>query len=441
MKDGDSMKKKRQRLMIMMIAIVVLVIVVGLLDRMTIHVLGSLFKIAGLLILFFVALGGAKRCKNKGMLFIGVSLLGSVILMGLFHLDVTNHSLENDVTYEFMMFYDLSILYEIVLFILGFTLFFKVEVLNISKVLLTEMAVFIGVLFVVFGFNVYVRFDDVDQYTLYMLISRIVFMVGYLSMIVIVFMKRKACTYEYKRVGLVFLLFMIGQGVLLISQTSSFVLAMHWIVELSAIGYLGYIMYDMAYFKVISDNEETIEEARDRIESLARIDELTYVANRKYLFESLDKSFRLSKREKEPIALLMVDIDDFKEYNDRFGVAHGDSILKRIALSLEKSCLRPLDFVGRYGGEEFLVFLPYTDFEGTMEVCKRMMKNIHDMRIRHYQKENEFLTVSIGFSVIIPEEGVKIDEPIKAANDYMLKVKNTGKNDFMGVDLTKGEIE
>jgi diguanylate cyclase (GGDEF)-like protein len=165
------------------------------------------------------------------------------------------------------------------------------------------------------------------------------------------------------------------------------------------------------------------------------------IANRRFLFENLKKSFRLAKREQHSIAFLMVDIDDFKYYNDLFGHLHGDSVLKRVAKAVATASKRPLDFTGRYGGEEFLVVLPNSDFDGACIVSQRILKAVQDLRIKHYKKADKFLSVSVGFSVIRPTQDDTIDDVIAVADEYLYKVKGTGKNHYMGTTMTKGEKE
>jgi len=182
-----------------------------------------------------------------------------------------------------------------------------------------------------------------------------------------------------------------------------------------------------------------LEAKNNLLYDLSRIDELTNVPNRRSLFESLDKTLRFSKREKQTMVVLMIDIDDFKGYNDTFGHLHGDSILIRVANAINKECKRPLDFSGRYGGEEFLVVLPNSDFEAGRVLCERIIKSIRELRIVRFDKEDQFLSVSIGYASISPTVETTTDYPLLEADNQLYKVKESGKNNYLGINLDQGE--
>jgi diguanylate cyclase (GGDEF)-like protein len=262
---------------------------------------------------------------------------------------------------------------------------------------------------------------------------------GYLVSISLVSLNRSSLSINYKYILLILGLFILHSVKEIIAVDINALNVLFNVLEIFALSFLAYLFYVVGYKDILDSASSDLENTKDQLLELSRIDELTLIPNRKFLFENMDKSFRLAKREKHSIAFVMVDIDDFRFYNDIYGISHGDSILRRVARATEKACLRPLDTVGRYGGEEFMAVLPNSDFDGTKVVCERILQNIHDLRIKHYKKSGEFLTVSVGFSIMTPDKEDVYDRGIKKAEEYLNKIKNTGKNAYMGVDLNEGE--
>jgi len=134
----------------------------------------------------------------------------------------------------------------------------------------------------------------------------------------------------------------------------------------------------------------------DKLKRQASIDGLTGVFNRHFLDQFLPEQIKLSKRDKTPLGLLMLDIDYFKQYNDNYGHLAGDEALKRVANAIERSLTRPTDHVVRFGGEEFTIVLPNTTREGVHYVAKRVDKAIQQLIISHADSPFKLLTVSIG---------------------------------------------
>jgi len=130
---------------------------------------------------------------------------------------------------------------------------------------------------------------------------------------------------------------------------------------------------------------------------MAIIDNLTRIYNRMYLNEALHKEVEHAKRYKKPLAIIIMDIDDFKQYNDNFGHLQGDVVLKQIANTLSKH-LRGTDILARFGGDEFIVILPETDQEGLQTVAEKLGK-----AIRAQTFHGESVGVSIGTASFQPE--------------------------------------
>ncbi|MDE1239914.1 GGDEF domain-containing protein [Vibrio aestuarianus] len=130
--------------------------------------------------------------------------------------------------------------------------------------------------------------------------------------------------------------------------------------------------------------------------SLAYLDGLTGLNNRRYFDQHLKSHLAQAYRKKQPLSLLLIDIDYFKQYNDTFGHLEGDDCLKKVATALHQCCRRPTDIAARYGGEEFAIILPETSQEGIWHVASLVQDQIKALSIDHPAAENGFLTISIG---------------------------------------------
>ncbi len=167
--------------------------------------------------------------------------------------------------------------------------------------------------------------------------------------------------------------------------------------------------------------ERAIENAR-----LAHTDSLTGLYNRRYFWNVGEHEFMFSVKNEKNIAVMMLDIDDFKSINDRYGHTTGDRVLKHLA-SLIESNIRGKDVSGRYGGEEFIVILPDTDIEGARYVAEKIRKIVESEPVHVDDDGDVMFTVSIGVAGL--ESGIKsFDELTKVADSLLYRAKRSGKN-------------
>lgn len=171
----------------------------------------------------------------------------------------------------------------------------------------------------------------------------------------------------------------------------------------------------------------TLKFQADVLKKLAYLDGLTGVYNRRYLDEYLAKQVAQAKRTNQPISLLMVDVDLFKQYNDEYGHLVADDQLKLVALTVRSSLNRPTDIAARYGGEEFTCVLPNTDERGAKHVAKKIQQAVDQLKISHRLSPHQILTVSIGVSTILPDQDYSSDL-ISIADKNLYKAKHTGRN-------------
>lgn len=139
-----------------------------------------------------------------------------------------------------------------------------------------------------------------------------------------------------------------------------------------------------------------LKRALDRLRQLSSTDGLTGVANRRRLDETLLLECKRTLRSRSPIAVLMLDVDHFKRFNDTYGHGAGDEALVKVARAMQSATNRPADLVARYGGEEFTLVLPDTDGEGASGVAATLMANVAQLKIPHSASATGFLTVSVG---------------------------------------------
>lgn len=173
-----------------------------------------------------------------------------------------------------------------------------------------------------------------------------------------------------------------------------------------------------------------INRLREKVEELATKDELTKVCNRRRLFEVLEREVELAKRQFAPFTILMIDIDNFKSINDTYGHLAGDKALKEVAQTM-KQTLRKCDYLGRYGGEEFLVILSYPTLKNSCVCAERIRKKIENLTI---ESNNQMIkvTISTGSTIYCPEES--LDATLARADKALYMAKESGKNKVVTLD-------
>jgi diguanylate cyclase (GGDEF)-like protein len=156
----------------------------------------------------------------------------------------------------------------------------------------------------------------------------------------------------------------------------------------------------------------------DLIRSISVTDPLTGLSNRRDFDYRMHLEWEHALRNKTPLSIFMIDVDNFKEYNDTHGHLQGDAALKSVAKAIGKSFYRSVDFAARWGGEEFAVLLPNTDLPGAITVAESIRQNV----------EAKKLTVSIGVATHMPDHTDLISDFINIADRALYNAKKTGKN-------------
>ncbi|SBW00232.1 Two-component response regulator [uncultured delta proteobacterium] len=172
-----------------------------------------------------------------------------------------------------------------------------------------------------------------------------------------------------------------------------------------------------------------IVQQRRTIERLCMIDPLTELPNRRSFDAQINLEWARAIREHTPISLLIIDVDEFKHYNDTYGHQQGDSLLVVVSRIFQNSVSRPFDLVARIGGEEFAVVLSNTDKRGALEIARKICSNVCNMDIRDGSGEKfPTVTVSIGVSTAFPGVGDCVADLVASADKALYKAKGAGRN-------------
>ena len=178
-----------------------------------------------------------------------------------------------------------------------------------------------------------------------------------------------------------------------------------------------------------------LQEANKKLQQLAATDGLTQVANRRYFDETLHDEWQRLTREKLPLALILIDIDWFKPYNDHYGHQAGDDCLRQVARAIAQVLKRPADLLARYGGEEFVILLPNTDTSGAVEVAERIQQTISNLAILHpLSTISPYVTTSLGITSMIPTADISPESLISQADQALYLAKNQGRDRFQIYD-------
>ena len=183
-----------------------------------------------------------------------------------------------------------------------------------------------------------------------------------------------------------------------------------------------FIAYVMAYV-IIS----AVEEMRT-LKKLAIIDNLSLLYNRRYFNDVFERELKRCKRDNKSLTLAILDVDNFRKYNEKYGQGNGDNLLMDIASILKNSLKRPSDYVFRLGGEEFGMLFIDSNKEKSLDFANFIRQQVEDLKIKHHANVSEYCTVSAGIYVCYPDEDFTREIIYNMADKALYSAKTSGKN-------------
>ncbi len=190
-----------------------------------------------------------------------------------------------------------------------------------------------------------------------------------------------------------------------------------------------------AAFQALQESQQKLQEINLELLRLTNTDGLTGIANRRYFDDYLEAEWRRAKREQAEISILLIDVDNFKSYNDTYGHVAGDEVLRRVAAAIQGVCKRPADLAARFGGEEFALILPKTTAGGVGMIGAMLRDAVEALAIsRNTATPSDRVTVSGGGATLIPGEGEAPARLIELADSRLYRAKHLGKNRMVVAD-------
>ena len=183
-------------------------------------------------------------------------------------------------------------------------------------------------------------------------------------------------------------------------------------------------------------NHILLKRQADLLRQLSFLDGLTGIPNRRRFDEVLALEWRRCGRSRLPLSVIMLDVDHFKLFNDRYGHQAGDDCLRTVSRVLAEHVLRPGDLVARFGGEEFVCLLPETDPEGAARVAERLRARLEAEAIPHAASPvADHVTISLGYASTFPPADEPPDRILEQADRALYAAKREGRNRFCGAEL------
>jgi len=192
----------------------------------------------------------------------------------------------------------------------------------------------------------------------------------------------------------------------------------------------------LSLYNALLSQSYQLQYAVEELKRLSTHDGLTGIPNRRKFDEQVVMEWRRMLREKKNLALMMTDVDHFKQYNDLYGHQAGDSCLKSVAEAISTAIRRPADMAARYGGEEFAVILPDTDLQGAKNVAKAVLDEVAALKIPHAQSSaGSHVSLSIGIGIMQYPQNIAPDRLLNIADKGLYEAKAKGRNRYVIGDV------
>ncbi|MEX1200228.1 MAG: GGDEF domain-containing protein [Methylophaga sp.] len=190
------------------------------------------------------------------------------------------------------------------------------------------------------------------------------------------------------------------------------------------------LMIVVLYYSAVQRRRDLIDDLMSRfdLENDAGEDKLTHIANRRRFDMMLEQVWAQARRSGIPISLVMIDIDFFKQFNDKYGHQAGDKCLTQVARTLADTARRATDLVARYGGEEFVVLLNQTTRDDAYQLADRMRTAVESLHIENADTPSGYVTISLGGATVFASELEESANPLKLADEALYRSKAAGRN-------------
>jgi two-component system, chemotaxis family, response regulator WspR len=199
-------------------------------------------------------------------------------------------------------------------------------------------------------------------------------------------------------------------------------------IRYHSMAYVNHLQRDEAY-RALHESQRQLMETNRELERLTNVDGLTGLNNRRYFNEYLEAEWKRAVRSKQPLSILMIDVDHFKMYNDTYGHIAGDEVLRKVADCLKQSCRRSTDLAARYGGEEFAIILPETPFAEVQRLGDKVCQAVEALSLPHSASSAaKCVTISLGGATTIPQHGGAFPPLVDAADKALYEAKRAGRN-------------
>jgi len=183
-----------------------------------------------------------------------------------------------------------------------------------------------------------------------------------------------------------------------------------------------------ALLSLVEERTRELAEANRKLELLSNTDGLTGIANRRSFDLVLRQEWNRAQRSATPLAVILLDVDHFKRFNDHYGHLAGDDCLRSLAQVLVSSARRSGELVARYGGEEFVVLMPDTGLEAALEVARRIQEAVWSLALPHDETTPGIVTFSLGVACLVPTEHYVADNLLRQADVALYRAKELGRN-------------
>lgn len=235
-------------------------------------------------------------------------------------------------------------------------------------------------------------------------------------------------------------------AIVLLASSLAVLLSLHVLRGLSNVDWASIFYYyfgasliclKMAHFqngfsRKVFEQEKVIQEKNQRLAELANRDSLTGLPNRRFFDDAIVAEWARHQRTGKSLAVLYVDVDHFKQFNDHYGHQHGDECLHKVGQAIHTALFRTSDLAARYGGEEFVVLLPDIDSAGAVEVAARILESIANMNIPHARSQSsDRVAACIGIGVMAPQRASDHKVLLEHADKALYQAKHSGRNQFV----------